>query len=333
MPKNQFSYFAQPGRISLDRWMPRRFAHSTTDWFRAKWSSSKTDNAKAFAKSATTDVPTAVSAGIGLWSIFSYGALATTAAGGAFGAVVALPLTASIVGLTGLGYMAKDAYSNRDDAHNKLLPFVWNLIDDCCPEGGNIYGNEASLKEAAPHANYLMTEASSQFATMGDKLKGRRDKLNTMWSDYQHTVAQLTGPGWKEIQQKMTAHRAIPFSAGKKDLAYGLAATHITINSAAISGRKLIRKHSAKGGDIFEFMRRLVKVGNYLQCANIISLATYSQLECNQQNVKRTDPFLNWDFATAQRKEIAKMSALRDEVETNYKTWEVFARDYGLAFF
>ncbi|MFT5708554.1 MAG: hypothetical protein ACI9ES_002857 [Oceanospirillaceae bacterium] len=331
MPENKFSEFRKSDGIKLQSWRPRRFRHSTSNWFRAKWSSSKKSKAGDLAKSAVTDLPALAGTTIGLWSIFHTGLLTTAASGAVAGAVITAPLTASIAGLIGLGFMAAGAYSNRDQAHNKLLPFVWNLIDNV-PPSRNIYHNETNLEEAAKHANYLMKEASSQFAIMGDKLTYRRDKFNLTWIDYQVLVAPFQGNLWSELQGLMTYYTSLPVGGRPEELNLIVIDIHSILNSAAISAAELIEKHSKQGGDIFEFMRRLVKVGNYLQCANIISVATYSQLKCNPtKNQAVTDPFLSWDLAIEYRERITHMSNLRNEVEINYAKWENFARINGFS--
>jgi hypothetical protein len=61
-----------------------------------------------------------------------------------------------------------------------------------------------------------------------------------------------------------------------------------------------LKKANKQGNEVFEFMRRLVHVGNFLQCAGIIQEATFVSL--NAQGGGTDDPGLfpvrHWHFSS-----------------------------------
>jgi hypothetical protein len=318
---NRFKTFLEPGAITINTWMPRRISHSVSDWFRAQMGYTWGDNAKAAAESALTSGVGTAGTAVALFT----GLAATTV-----GAAIAAPITASVAGIIGLGFMTKSACSNRDEAHNKLLPFVWNLIDAKGP-GTSLYTSPDNLKKAAEQANYIITESSSQFKTMGTKLELKQNELNSMWIKYETLVAPLVGQEWVHLQRSMKRHRGR--SAQRKlDYTQSILAQHAILNSASVSGGELIIEHSKENGAIWEYMRRLIKVGNYLQCADIVSFATYTHLQTSpSESEAGKDPFLNWEFAKTIRANVLGMSDLVDSVELNYQEWVKFLRENNIS--
>jgi hypothetical protein len=317
MPVNKFSILrTELNGIRVS--MTRRITHSASDWFRNQWSSTSSPEKGLMLVEGLND-----GAGMTATAITALGLGAVGA-----GAVIAGPVTAGITGLIGLGYMAKGSYSNRDDAHFKLQSFVWNLVDDVPPK--SIYTNDANLKEAAQHATYLMKEASNQYEYMGEKSAKTTRKFKATWKEYEKLVGPLIGASWQQVEKEMRIHRYLTADDSAKNLP-NLQKLAFSLNSAKVSADELQKKHCAVGGDIFNFIRRIIKVGNYLQCANIISRATYGQLKCNTQTDQTTtDPFLNWDFAIYSRGSAKEMDDLISLVEKNYIAWNDFITTYKI---
>ncbi len=120
-----------------------------------------------------------------------------------------------------------------------------------------------------------------------------------------------------------------PKSSVSEDYGKIIVVVHIELNKQSIDGAKLLDKNLGQGGVIFEFMRRLIKVGNYLQCADIISLATYNHLGFNHKKINEcNDPFKDWIAANEYRQNIKIWSDLINENAKNYKRWEQFLRKY-----
>ncbi len=166
MNESIFENFQKRGAIKLKPWRPRRFTSSVSNWKRSFWGSSKSNKAESTAKVLTGDAPAVAATTVAVASLIKGGAQVSVMVGGTVGAVLTGPILGAITGLIGLGFMVHGAYSNRDDAHDKLGPFVYNLITNKEPIR-NIHVNTYDLKEAAKHAGYLMKEGTSQFAIMG----------------------------------------------------------------------------------------------------------------------------------------------------------------------
>lgn len=329
MHENIFNDFQIQGATKLKAYRPRKFLHSTSNWFSAKRQNKATDNAVNFGKSTAEfvvgDGASLTGAGIGIATIVQGGLVTGVAAGGVAGAIISGPILAGLLGLIGLGVMIKGTYSNRDDAHYKLGPFVYNLITDKAPTN-SIYTNPEHLETAAKHAGYLLKDAPNQFALMGPKLHSKQKAFTRRWAEYLDLTSWLHGYRWAWTKNYMRDYEIWARSAKPTEVGSVITDHHIKLNTAITSGSDLLTKHAKQGGDIFEYMRRLIKVGNYLQCANIVSLATYSKLNFNENtNQAATDPFITWAAAKGFRDDIDKMSKTIVAVEANYKEWERFA--------
>jgi hypothetical protein len=257
----------------------------------------------------------------------SIAALAGSSA--AFVVAVGGPQVAITVGVIALAGIVKGAYSNRDRAHRKLQPYVWSLIDDERPTQ-NIWGDAAALKEAASAATYLMKDASSQYEQMGKKLAQAQEKFNIFWEDYQKQLAPLTAEfhgKWigENLMLEWTAKTRGKTIPEKSYFAPEIVKAFETFNQTKIKTEKTWAKANKQGNEVFEFMRRLVHVGNYLQCAGIIQEATFVSL--NAQGGGTDDPgdvLARWQGAREYRKNLKDISDLLEKADANYARFEQF---------
>ena len=324
MGANRFSNFRNEGGVTLSgkTMLFRKVGHSTSNWFKSKRSTSKMDKVKSVGKSAITDGAGLAGAGV---AIFSVAASVTTGVV----AIVGGPVSAIAAGIVTLGFLAKGAYSNRDGAHAKLLPYVYSIIDDMAPRV-NIYTNAEGLKEAATAAAYLMKEAPSQYKTMASKLQTREDTFKKFWKDYEKEISMFTGGQWKGIQGKMDQYERIPPGQRSENMLIEIVGYHEFLNKAKVKSEGMWERQSKQGGAVFEFMRRLVKVGNYLQCASIVSLATYNEVGIQRSEGAESDPFKQWQTSIDYRKYIQEMSDFQSEADINYRNWDAFAQKNGV---
>ncbi len=257
-------------------------------------------------------------------------ALASTAAAGtAFVVAVGGPQVAVTAGVLGLALMVREAYSNRDKHHEKLIPYVWSLIDDVSPRINILTsGQSGDLDSAANHALYLMKEGAAQFEGMGSKLKAAEDKFEKFMKDYFALTVALNfkkNDKWVGTilmdEWKVKRNAAPPSQQGAYD-DQAIKAFE-TFNKAKIAGEKMWGDAFKQGNPIFEFMRRLSHVGNYFQCAHIINVATFTRLG-NSAAWVNADPLAQWTGTAYYRDRLKKISDLKKEADDNYAAFSVF---------
>lgn len=327
MGVNSFSIYRTEGSITLKgkTRLFRKVGHSASNWGRAKMRTGAKDNIVSAGSTLVTDGVSLTGAGAGIFIIATVG-LTGTATGAA--AIIASPAVAIGAAVVGLGFLAKGTYSNRESAHTKLTPYVYSIIDDQLP-AIDIYSNSDALKNAAVAAAYLMKDAPSQYKLMSSKLNTRQAAFDKFWKVYEKEIAIFTNTAWKGIQGKMDQYDRVPPGQRSEHAINELINYHEFLNKAKVKADDMWERQSKQGGVVFEFMRRLVKVGNYLQCAEIVSLATYNEAGF-KRDVRTVDPFQSWDIAIQHRKFLQKASDLQSEATLNYGKWETFAKRNGV---
>ncbi|APW43614.1 hypothetical protein [Rhodoferax saidenbachensis] len=261
----------------------------------------------------------------------------SAAAGTAFVMAVGGPQVAVTAGVLGLALMLREAYSNREKQHEKLIPYVWSLIDDEPPKI-NIHasGQSGHLDMAANHAIYLMKEADAQFEGMGRKLSLAEGKFEKFMDSYGVAIDLLirNDPGKNKWigavkMEGWTAERkkAPPAQQGFYD--HHVLEALESFNQAKINSEKMWAEACKQGNPIFEFMRRLSHVGNYFQCAQIINVATYTKLGSSTR-WNTTDPLLQWTGTTYYRERLKKISEMKKLAEDNYAEYELFVQRNGI---
>jgi hypothetical protein len=99
----------------------------------------------------------------------------------------------------------------------------------------------------------------------------------------------------------------------------------LTVNKRILAMEDFRSKQFVQGGDVFEMMRRIIKLGNYLQCANIVSLNTYRTIKSKPPINAGEDPFADWQFAIDARMLFTKKSDYLREVRENALEWQRFS--------
>ena len=245
--KNSFSDLKTASAMEV-AWY-RKVAHSASNAVSSHFV--KEEDYKEFGKAALVNASNAV-------GIMSTGATIAAAAGStaAFALAMSGPQAGITLGLIGIGLLVYEASSDREKAHNELLPFVWTLIDDVPPPTFT----EDTLKTACGAATTLLDDGKAQFKL----LKSKYDERHLAFKRLFDQVAADTG----SINSLATQMRD------------SLKIRNMTLYKSLESKRsKLIDKRAedikvglASGGAIFEFVRRCCHVSNYLQAPHILGL-------------------------------------------------------------
>lgn len=327
MPTNEFSKFNSDLIILTKGSTGRKISHSASNWARKKWHKRSREDIFDAAASLATDGAGLAGTAVGVVSLAGGGVVAASAAiSVGLGAAVTAPITAVVVGVIGLGLMAKGAYSNREAAHAAMRPYVFNLIDNERPTR-EIHNNDANLLEASKHALYLMKEADSQFTLMGIKHKTRADAFNKSWTEFARVTCGLTDKNFLRNKQFIIANGGGHTGISQSNVRHLQIFQNmdLTLNRAIVAMEDYQSKQFVQGGDVFELMRRLIKLGNYLQCAHIVSLNTYSTIKGTPPINAGEDPFADWQFAKDTRKSLTDKSKYMLEIRGNALEWQRFS--------
>ena len=247
MPENLFSQFKKAGAIRPSNM--RRFGHAISNKIRSTKGSRPSGTGGAaltgagYASSAAT-----IAAGSGAPTASTgWGVAAGADLGVALVTVASGPATAAGLALISLGLAAKSAFSNREQAHERLNGYVWTYIDAKQPKALN--------EDAKKAAIYLVMQGQSQANILADKLKSRDEK----WRAFVKKFDELTIPHLNLHQsfQGMT-------DAQKREVVIAVCET----NDEA---KDLLDKAVGSGGVAVEFMRRLIHAGNYVQSYRIFA--------------------------------------------------------------
>jgi hypothetical protein len=259
----------------------------------------------------------------------------TVAAGSAFVAAVGGPQVAITAGVMGLALMVREAYSNREKHHENLIPYVWSAIDDVPPKINILAsGQSGHLDKAANQALYLMKEGAAQFEVMGKKLKAAEDKFEKFIVDYfALTLALNAKQNGKWVgtaltdEWKVKRNAVPPSQRGAYD--DQVIKAFEAFDKVKIAGDKMWGDACKQGNAIFELMRRLSHVGNYLQCAHIINVATFTRLGSGIPWAN-TDPLAHWTGAPYYRARLKKISELKKEADENYAAFSTFMTTHSI---
>ncbi|MBW6534112.1 MAG: hypothetical protein K0B11_03835 [Mariniphaga sp.] len=320
MAENIFSDYRKEGKIKLSGFTKpfRRVGHSTSNYFKASSKKDLTLGAVSGASNAwsTADIGLAIAGFTGF-----------AAAGSA---AIALPATSVAVGLVGIAMLAKSTYSNRDAAHEKLRPFVWSLIDDVRPER-SIYTDREAQEQASNAAIYLLKEADSQYQIMAGKYENARQNIVKFFDNFYNEIKPLlAGSGiWQGDAIEQFYERTIP--SQRITFEPKIIEAHIAFNNIKVHSEIMWKTATSQGGPVFEYMRRLVHLGNYLQVANILSVSTFAKLS-NSSQPDPGDILLKYcqDITQGNRNYLQAWSSIIKEKDDNYQKWERFIMKYGI---
>jgi hypothetical protein len=204
---------------------------------------------------------------------------ATAAGAVAAGGTPLIPAAAAVIGL---GYLAYEAYTDREKHHINMAKHINSLIDDVPPKVNFYASNDANLiKEVSGNATYLIRHGQNQIILLQQKFDEDFRKFKEFITVYFSAAEKCT-----------TSHDFIKLHA---------------MNETAIK----------QGGPIFEFMRRLVHVGNYMQSPFILAHAAQFNLKGSMQ-VQLQDPLLFWSYTDHIRNYLfsvgKKMKLIDDEL-------------------
>lgn len=237
MPINpKFNTFKKPGAIKVS--VARKATHSLIQKMRS-WTAGDaamdvTDQVAIAASTASASCTIACAGG-------AVGAFAVAASG---------PIAAGVLGCIGLMLAAKSTYSNREVAHNCLQPYVWSYIDDETPKHF-----EGDMEKVGAAAMYLITNGAPQMKLMNSKFLEAEAVFNSWFKEYESTYKALNHLKDKsEVQMKLM--EKILVSAYRSNEAR----------------EKSIRKAFSQNGEVYNFLRRLIHFGNYMQAASIAGM-------------------------------------------------------------
>ncbi|MDE1180925.1 hypothetical protein [Paraburkholderia sp.] len=218
--------------------------------------------------------------------------------GAGFLAAVSGPQVAITGAVLGLALLAKGAYSNRDSAHTALAQYVWNMVDSDAPEKRGPY-TKADLEDAADAAMTLMEDGKSQVKLMGTKMAAAQtkfEKVNRDVKDLHDTFMRLKAvpPMQRNAQQENANNQEIKRTQEKL--------------------QALWEKESKSGGAIFEYVRRCMHTGNYIQAPYVIAMAMSAKFQSPSADSaakimeSSTDYFAGMERVEALRRTFSQLS-------------------------
>lgn len=294
-----FSQYKKQGGVQLTAWgsFARKVYHSTTQSTKAYWNKPKAVDVVASTANNISTAAGAVGVGAGIAALCGEAALVTAGTAG-FVAAVGGPQVAITAGVVGLALFVKSVYSNREHTHEQLTPFMWSLIDDVPPEK-NI-SNIVDLGDAAGHALNLLTDGPAQFKLLGSKLQEAETKFDKFFVDLFKIYEVLEKKSrFKPSEDRIEHIHSIWItlnSAQKKRDADFVLNLYADISPKWVEGQGKIEKAKKQGGEIFEYMRRLVHTGNYLQCAHLVHMYAMNKLKKNT-TIEYKNPLDGWEGA------------------------------------
>lgn len=321
-----------------------KIGHSASNKASSFWqNSSKADKAVAGVEVAS-GVGGVMGLGAGAAVLVAEASAAAVGAAG-FVAAVGGPQIAITAGVIGIGLLVYSSYSNREQLHEDLLPYVWNLIDDTPPSlPVSIMEN---LDAAAGIAIGLMDDGPSQFKLMGQKLKSKEDEFEKFWANeiapiinyFEKKSLSEPRPDETRILRLIRVWNTFPAARGSNKNILAM-----TYREAAMNFEKMtniIKEAEQQGGEIFEFMRRLVHTGNYIQISNLVYRGSLSKLGADANrgvgpdlqdpiNALGGDVFSAIPIGKYYRKRLLDMSSAIEKATTDFKKLESVALAAGI---
>ena len=228
MPANPdlFSKYKNPAQIKVSTF--RKVVHSASN---KVGSMSKKDLGTNMVDNANAAV-----------GVMTFGASIAVAAGStaAFAAAMTGPAAGVALGVIGIALAAKAMYSNREAAHTALTPYMYSLIDAAAPTA--LPADKPALEKLGGAALSLITDGQAQVAQGHGKLASAETGFNNFLRSY--TEISRWHKKFKTDRQPGNKLLVLQNEQKRQDL---------------------IATAEKQGGAIFEYMRRLVHFGNYLQ--------------------------------------------------------------------
>lgn len=276
----------------------RRVAHSASNYYQGSFQSLKQWKSKSGrdvvdAGGMTINV---VANGLGTAGgvVGALSVAGHAAAGTATAVLIASPGAALMAGLIGVALVVKGAYSNRDAAHTALRDYVWSLVDACPPSQlQNDHFSKEGLLNAADAAAVLMADGKQQLKLLHSKLADATKRFDSFFM------------GLKDDHAK--------YVRAKRDITNPTAQEEC--RNAQSSAQKRWAEQTVPGGAVFNYVRRLVHTGNYLQAPHIIAMAMKEVLEPGSvTGVVQKDYFAGSSVVQDYRKQLATLSQMCNEM-------------------
>jgi hypothetical protein len=236
MPENTtFSPFKTPGSTNVS--MTRRVRHSLSQKFQSMTRGESALEAadKVALVGGTISASCTIACAVG-----AAGAFAVTASG---------PIAAGALGAVGLFLAAESTYSNRESAHNALQPHVWSYIDDEAPKSIN----DGNAKDVGAAAISLISDGKPQIKLMDGKFQTAENAFNDFWRSYQESSRALTHLSTRTKPQIERMERIL-----------------IAAYNNNRKRNKILENAFNPGGAVYDFMRRLMHFGNYMQAPIVV---------------------------------------------------------------
>jgi hypothetical protein len=212
-------------------------------------------------------------------------AAAVAGCSAAFTAAMAGPQAGVTLGIIGLALLAKEAYSNREAAHDAIQPYVWSVVDT---EKPTPVQDLTKLKQIAAACLTLQEDGKNQFGLI-------QTKYNDRYNRYVQYIRTITAQIDKRNKAHFEAQRMQIGPASRK---------RSEAREADQEAKRLIDQGQKRGGDIWEFVRRCSHISNYIQASEIVALAVRTEFSSGgtvNQSFFTKDYFEGSKFADARK--------------------------------
>lgn len=262
----------------------RRVTHSLTNWFQSiDRSSFSVSNITGQSLGAFGNASGTLGLVAGVATVAG-----SSIATGAFLAACAGPQVAITAGVAGIVMFAKSAYSNRDQAHQVLSQYIWNLVDDQPPPQS--LSDPKNLAKAADAALTLLNDGQSQLKLLPKKMETATARFNT----FHTSLAQ--------IEAEITTLNNRKASAVRNPSQMALIDKELQKKKASL--REKLEKSMKDGGELFEYVRRLSHTGNYIQAPLVVAYSIKVSAEggnSQSPSAMQTDYFANSPLAQSRQ--------------------------------
>ena len=297
------------GGISVSR--VRRVAHSAGDYLKNTIRNPFSSGATA-ATTVLSSVGNAaqVTQGVTGAGVMIAGATSVFAHAG-FVVAVGGPQVAVAAAVVGLVVLARSAYSNRDAAHVALAPFVWNLVDYEAPTYQS--PTAAQLDVACSAAMTLLEDGKNQIGLMQTKLMASGTEFGTFCNSLDNKFGvfwQLLGDLNKTYNMHHLPNREARILWLRQN-----------VNQAATAWLQLYATGTSAGGAAYNYVRRVVHAGNYIQAGNLVALSMKMAYCAGASSIKG-DFFVGCQAATDARNRFADLAAQWYQNEYWCRDWD-----------
>jgi hypothetical protein len=216
-------------------------------------------------------------------------AAAVAGCSAAFTAAMAGPQAGVTLGIIGLALLAKEAYSNREAAHDAIQPYVWSVVDT---EEPTPVQDLTKLKQIAAACLTLQEDGKNQFGL-----------IQTKYNDRYHRYLQYI----KTITAQIDRRNTLNFNARNVRTPLRTVERQRMLGAALEAdqeAKRLIDQGQKRGGDIWEFVRRCSHISNYIQASEIVALAVRTEFSVGKsvnQSFFTKDYFERSQFADARK--------------------------------